>query len=356
MKSRKLCWVAALAGSLCGCIKDAPLNPEADIESFTIDKSNLTGDVFIDQSKGRIRLYLTRTAYDSGVVPTIKITPGATITPASGDSLKFDSAGIKKYTVISPSGVNKKTYTIELVNIGNWKFDFEKWGIDKTFPEIPFETLEGEDGSAIWSSGNLGVGLAGVSNPKEFPLRSTTDAYQGKLAAELETRPGTELSMGFMNIYLFAGSLFMGNFDLGSAFQNPLKSTQFGQPYAGEPARFTGYYKYKPGPVFQDEKGNPVAGKTDECSIYAVLYTGTSRLDATNIFTSERIIATAVLPDGSAKADWTHFDIPFTFKKSYDPNVPMMMAIVASSSKDGNYYRGAVGSRLLLDNIEIVKK
>jgi hypothetical protein len=31
------------------------------------------------------------------------------------------------------------------------------------------------------------------------------------------------------------------------------------------------------------------------------------------------------------------------------------MAIVASSSKDGDTYKGAIGSRLVLDSLEVVK-
>lgn len=350
MTLRKLCGLAVILTSMQACIKDAPVNPEADIESFTIDKNALTGDVFIDQTKGRIRLYLTDEAYTSGVLPAIKVSAGASVTPASGDSLKFGSKGAKQYVVTSANGVNKKTYIIEVVN-GSWKFDFEKWAIQ--YPQIPFENPVEEDGSQFWTSGNLGVGFAGITETKQFPLRSTTDAYHGKLAAELETKAGTAMSAS-MGINLFAGSMFLGNFDLGAALTNPLTATQFGQPYQGIPSRFTGYYKYKPGAVFQGRDGKPEAGMTDSCSIYAVLYEGTERLDATNILTSDRVLATAILKDGSAKADWTLFDIPFTERKTIDPSAKMMLAIITSSSKYGDFYRGAPGSRLVLDSIEIV--
>lgn len=66
------------------CIKDAPANPEADIESFEIDPKLLTGQTFIDQVNRKILVYLTKEAYETGITPTITISKNATITPASG--------------------------------------------------------------------------------------------------------------------------------------------------------------------------------------------------------------------------------------------------------------------------------
>ncbi|PSL43393.1 putative glycosyl hydrolase or carbohydrate binding protein [Chitinophaga niastensis] len=355
MNLRKLCCLAAILGSLQSCIKDAPQNPEADIVSFTVNKDDLTGDVYIDQTNAKIRLYLKEEAFQKGIVPTITVSAGGQVSPASGDSLKFDNNGIKKYVVTSNNGANKKTYTVEVINIGTWKFDFEKWDT-LSYEGADFHYLNpaGEDGHSVWASGNIGIAITGVTEIADFPLHATANAYEGKYAAEIETRPGNALS-GWMNIHIFPGSMFLGNFTTDSMMQNPLKCPQFGQPYRGMPKSFTGYYKYQPGAKFQDRNENIIAGKTDACAIYAVLYNGTERLDATNILTSERIIATAILPDGSAKADWTHFDIPFKVTGTpVAPNAQVMMAIIASSSSEGDFYRGAIGSKLVLDNIEIV--
>lgn len=350
MKINKLCYVAVLIVSLYACIKDAPANPEADIETFTIPKRYLTGDVFIDQVNRKIMLYLTPAAYDSGVAPTLTLSAGAVSSPASGDSLFFDSTFVNEYVVTSASG-NMKTYTIQVVGVGTWQWDFENWGLnDKDKYQYPVE----DDGSLFWSSGNPGVALSGVKkDPLEYPLRRTTDAYHGQYAAELVTRTGTALS-NLVGIKLFAGSLYVGVFDPQSALAAPLKATQFGQPYAGKPSRFTGYYKYQPGADYQDKAGNIIPGMKDSCSIYAVLYRGTTRLDATNIHTSNRIVAAAGIPDGGPRTAWTRFDIPFTEVQPYSATEKLMLAIVASSSKDGDTYKGAIGSRLVLDSVQIV--
>ncbi|NML39354.1 hypothetical protein HHL17_19295 [Chitinophaga sp. G-6-1-13] len=350
MKLRKLCYVAALAGSLQACIKDAPMNPEADIETFSIDKSQLTSDVFIDQANSTIRLYLTPEAYATGIAPKLSLSTGATVTPASGDSIHFDT-GLRQYVVTSANGLNKKTYKVEVVNVGYWKWDFEKWMINDDFKyQYPID----EDSAVTWSSGNPGIAYSGVDeDPMAYPLRATTDAYHGKYAAEMVTREGTVLS-GWVGIKLFAGSMFLGVFNIENAFAKPLEATEFGQPYKGQPLRFTGYYKYKPGAQYQDKAGTIVPGMIDSCAVYAVLYTGTTRLNATNIHNSDRIVGTAYLPDGSARENWTRFDIPFMMKRKVDGNEKLMMAIVASSSKDGDNYKGAIGSRLVLDSLEIV--
>ncbi|MBO9731152.1 MAG: PCMD domain-containing protein [Chitinophaga sp.] len=356
MNVRKLCYVAATVGALQSCIKDAPLNPEADIETFTVAPDQITSDVFIDQTKSQIRLYLTEEAYQKGIAPLIKVSAGGRVSPASGDSLKFNESGLKEYVVTSATGTQRK-YTVEVVQTGVWKFGFERWDtVSAAGASWKYVNPLSDDGRNIWASGNIGIAITGVNEISDFPLHATTEAKDGKYAAVMETKPGNALS-GWMGIHLFAGSMFMGNFVTDYLLENPLKCTQFGQSYTGIiPKSFTGDYKYQPGATFIDKDATPVPGKTDECSIYAVLYTGTTRLDATNILTSDRVVATAVLADGTAKNDWTHFDIPFVAVpgKSVLSGQPLMMAIIASSSKEGDHYRGAVGSRLILDNVEIV--
>lgn len=351
MTFRNLCVAAALITVLfSSCIKDVPLNPEADIDSFIVDKKYLTSDVFIDHANAKILLYLKPSAFTDGIVPRIVVTEGSTIDPASGDTLRFDSTGIKQYTVTSQSKQYHKVYTVAVVNVGNWAWDFENWVLQPSSKYLyPIEP----DSTQIWSSGNPGVALAGVTkDPSAYPLRDTTDAYHGNYSALLQTRGGTALS-SILGIKLFAGSLYLGVFESSFALTAPLKATQFGQPYRGRALRFTGYYKYQPGPVYINKAGTPQPGITDSCSIYAVLYRGTTRLDGTNIHTSDRIIATATLPDGSARGNWTKFDLPFVYNVTTLPD-NMMLAIVISSSQNGDSYAGAVGSRLQVDSLQIV--
>lgn len=338
---------------MAACIKDAPQNPEADIETFAVDTSDLTGNTFIDQANGKILLYLTPDAYDRGVAPVLTLSHGATVSPASGDSIHFDAP--VTYTVTSQSGQTHKSYKVIVVTVGSWDFNFERWGIQSPDGYQYPQAEEGEDESVLlWSSGNPGVALSGVpKEPGGYPTRMAADGYLGTHAAELNTLNGTALS-ALVGIHLFSGSLFLGNFNSLQAFVQPLKATEFGQPYIGLPGHFTGYYKYTPGPTFQDEKGKAVAGATDSCSIYAVFFNGPDRLDGTNVLTSDKIIAIARLPQGAASADFKRFDLPFRYDTTRTISNNTMVSIVCASSYQGDLYRGAIGSRLVVDSLRIL--
>ena len=335
-----------------GCIKDEPLNPEADIETFSFDQKYMVSQPFIDQANWKITLYLTDEAYNKGIAPILTLSKGATCFPASGDSIHFDTP--LQYVVTSESGENKKTYTVVAIhNISNYVFDFEKWGLNTTSQyEYPLE----ENGSQLWSSGNPGAALAGLpKDPKAYPTHSTTDHSEGSTAAEMITLKGTALSQ-LAGVHLIAGSIFYGNFNSQNALSDPLAATEFGQPFGGKALLFEGDYKYTPGANFQDASGTIIPGAVDSCSIYAVIYTGTERLNGKNILTSNRIIAKAVLKDGSAKSNFTHFEIPFEYVPNADLSGDMMLAIVASASYKGATYEGAAGSKLVIDHFIITRK
>ena len=75
-----------------------------------------------------------------------------------------------------------------------------------------------------------------------------------------------------------------------------------------------------------------------------------------DINSSDYRVATAKLEDGTAKAEYTYFDIPFTFLtgKAYETSKSYKLAIVCSSSKDGDSFMGAGGSTLILDELEVI--
>lgn len=79
--------------------------------------------------------------------------------------------------------------------------------------------------------------------PDDFPTFSTTDAYQGKLAAQLVTR-STGKWGALAGMPIAAGNLFIGTFDGSSAMADPLGATHFGLPLGQKPVRFLGHYRY----------------------------------------------------------------------------------------------------------------
>lgn len=161
-----------------------------------------------------------------------------------------------------------------------------------------------------------------------------------------------------------AGTLFVGEFKVD--IFNTLKSTHFGIPYAKKPVDFKITYRYTPGTTFyktvQNEDGGNITevvpNEKDECSINAYLYEVSNyaeTLDGTNINTSNKVILKAVLSDGSAKAGFTTVTIPFKEigNGSFDPAKKYKLAIVCSSSKRGDEFMGADGSKLWVKYLEV---
>ena len=160
-----------------------------------------------------------------------------------------------------------------------------------------------------------------------------------------------------VNKPIAAGNLFISKFNVTIAVATPLKATQFGTPFSSVPRYFSGYYKYKPGEVYQrlneSNKLEPVEGKVDECNIYAVFYESTPEmewLDGSNVLSDDNpnIIAVARLSDEQRQAteEWTYFHLPFVFRdgKTIDPdkleNGIYSITIVMTSSIDGDYFSG----------------
>lgn len=98
--------------------------------------------------------------------------------------------------------------------------------------------------------------------------------------------------------------------------------------------------------------------KKDLPAMNAVLYEVNNYafdfLDGTNLLTSDKIVAIASV-DGKEQTEYTNFDVKFTFKegKSFDTTKKYKLAIVCSSSKDGDKFSGAPGSVLYVDDLEV---
>ena len=112
------------------------------------------------------------------------------------------------------------------------------------------------------------------------------------------------------------------------------------------------------------DKLKPVPGRKDTFNIYAVLYENTEDnrlLDGTNVLAedNEQIVSTAVISDAHETDEWTEFDLPFVYRpgKTIDP-VKLAaggynLTIVFASSLRGDYFEGAPGSTLLVDEVEL---
>ena len=216
-------------------------------------------------------------------------------------------------------------------------------------------------------NGTIAFDFTNKYNLSYGTLEEKEAGYKGT-AAKLITQYTKGAGFG-MAPAITPGSLFTGRFEF-QAVTDPkeqLKLTKFGISYTKKPLYFKGAFKYKAGDNFVDGSDkNDVkenTGDKDQCGIYALLYEATNEkeeeviLDGNTITNSEYRVAIAQIKDGSDTEDkWVEFNEAFTYfeGKVYDSSKKYKMAIVCSSSKAGDSFKGAVNSTLFVDELEII--
>lgn len=334
---------------------------EAKILTYTFDNNLITEQPAIDEDNGEITFKVIDSATDEdlkALLPTITISEKATITPESGVAQDFSNGKKVTYTVVSEDGT-VKTYKVYIAGSQSvLKYSFEEWS-DVLGGKYPYYNPKPTDELATPNAGVTFLYSIGKYTG-EYPVLKEEKGVNG-MGIKLVTRY-TKTSSAIPPT-ITAGSLFTGEMKIGlSSLSKPLESTHFGILYKKKPISFKGYYKYTPGEEFRDgtNKGDVVVeGQVDECSIKAILYQVESEaeyLDGTNINTSPKRVAIAELPDGTAKAEYTSFDIPFVFEtgKEYDPSKIYKLAIICTASKEGDLFKGAPNSTLILDELEVI--
>ena len=330
---------------------------EAKILNFSIEGDVVTEQPTYNESTGEITFKVDEnaTAEQLKLVPVFSVSPKAVVYPASGVVQDFSNGKKVVYTVIAEDGTVKE-YTVSSAGSQNvLKFSFEEWDSEDGFDKpLPLGVLGTSSEGAAFIASVIGGA----------PTYKTDDKKEGNYAIGLVTRSYDKPNVLIPAI--ISGSVFTGIFDMDYLDWNTgekLACTRFGLAYDKKPIRFKGWYKYAPGLKFVDgsdpDNVVEIPNKKDECAIQAVLYKidkDDDVLTGYDINSSPNRVAVAVLADGSAKSEYTEFDIPFTYLegKTYDPNAKYKMAIVCSSSKEGDFFKGAAGSTLILDELEVI--
>ena len=364
---------AAVALMQCSCIRDEAPNAECDILSVS-----LPGDILSRQpviGNHEITIMVNEGVDITNLAPTFTLTPGATISPESGTSHNFTEP--VEYTVTSEDGEWHKTYTVDIQRPAGitleYSFDHVRQITSNkgTYSYDEFYEV-GTDGkiSLTWASANAAFALTMQgTTPETFPTYQYTSGKKGSCVA-LTTR-STGTFGAAMKKPMAAGSLFIGEFAMANALAKPLEATHFGTPFMSEPLSLSGSYIYKPGEQYcvlgDDGKLKPVEGQTDEFNIYAVFFEATPEmewLDGTNVMAADNpnIIAIAEIPEPTPSANWKDFVIPFIYRegKTVDPEKLRQgrysITIVMCSSKKGDFFAGAIGSTLYVDELSLLCK
>lgn len=344
---------------------------EAKITGFTFDSDVVTEQPVIDDEKGTITFKVSKDAANEALIlsPSITVSEKAVVTPASNVKQDFSNNKKVEYTVTAEDGTMKK-YSVFISGTNKVVvYDFEDWTVDETqtTPEYQYPIAVGG-----WASCNQavvfikGFGFLAKPNPitynGPFPINKTEEAHGGNYAAELVSidTTGSDNMLGQKVPKVTAGSIFLGTFVTINALADPMTTTLFGIEYSEKPLLVKGFFKYTPGTEFYNSNGVLEPDTKDECALSAVLYEVEDvkeTLDGNNIYTSEKIVASAVYTN-TGTSEYTPFELKLEYKKDkeYDPNKKYKFAVIFSASKDGAAYNAAVGSRLLIDDVTIVNE
>lgn len=369
--------LVVLATISTSCFKEEPLNTECDIEQAWVHVDNLEASFYnandtlinVISNEDKIVFTMRDDADVTAFAPQFTITPGATISPASGSVHDF-SNGPVTYTVTSQDGKWSRTYTVSCNRMARYStseidFDFENFELDKDYHKfyvwhntLPDGTL-GDD----WATGNYGFYIANSNSaPNEYPTFVLENGYEGH-GVQFITRDTGPMGRR-LGKPIAAGNLFLGKFNIISALLQPLKATEFGIPFTQKPVRLSGYYQYSPSTPFTDKDFNVHPERIDAGDIYSVLYINHDRngnplvLYGDNVLSSENIVAVARVKNvNETNGQWVKFDIEFEYKKEIDPdmlaNRGYNLTIVFSSSIDGATFEGAIGSTLKVDCVKL---
>ncbi len=281
--------------------------------------------------------YRKQGASDWSTVPAANITTSGTSFTATLTGLSGSTTYNYRVTVDGVASSEQSFTTVAPValengSMENWSQSGKQWN--------PW----GSGATEFWGTGNPGAAafIGNLTTP-------TDESVKGK-AALLETKDAI--------IKLGAGNIFTGDFELEGL--NGL--LHFGRPFSSFPTSLRLYYKYTPATIdmIGDNVGDlaSLKGQTDMCQIYIALSDKIYEIhnDPKNrqLFdpNDSGIIAYGEFTSSQSVTSYKQLEIPLEYR--YTNRTPQYIIIVASSSKYGDYYIGGVGSKLWLDEMELV--
>lgn len=211
------------------------------------------------------------------------------------------------------------------------------------------------DEPTFWDSGNEGAATANAT----LTDKSTDMVHSGTYSARMESK----------NIFnmIAAGNIFVGDYVKTDGTNGVLA---LGRPYNGShPTKLRVYANYRPGTTLKIKEGNEefvsdlTASGCDNGQIYVALTVGSVEIrtnpDNRKLFSpdDEQVLAygqvtwqEAFGPDGQLQM----VEIPIVYNDRANTTKPTHLVITCCASKFGDYFSGAAGSVMYLDDFELV--
>lgn len=355
---------------------------EKEIIEFVIEKqmgaTKFKGDSILVHVPDNNSLYLSASS--------IKVSDYAVVSPKVGE--KQDFSKTVPYTVYAEDGSSKVYYVkVQLVNnsgelsgfqLPNSSFDL--W-YETSQSQISYFEIGENAQEKTWATGNQGVASAKkLGSAADFPsVRHET--APGKYAAELTTQNMGSLAAGAIGGHkgIAAGNIYVGAFVIANLFD---AHSVFGYPYSEKPTSFQIDYKYTPALGLLDGKLDPVDG-VDKLDMYLILEKregdqvkrlGVAWFRSGDTQTEWKTIVKEIkYAHGSAPAGLEDHekrvlkfgvdgnlaatnpaDMPYAIWGDISTDAPTHILVTFSSSYQGDYFIGAPGSKLIVDNFKLI--
>lgn len=302
---------------------------------------------------------------DSNWIENVKAKLGEDQKTITSDEIKGLTPGTTyEYQVLEGDKVSNQTCeftteaALQLPNSG-----FENWSGDS--PKL----IYGSGEEMFWDSGNHGS--ATLKENVTTPDGSVK--HGGNYSAKLESK-----FVAFWGIGKFAaGNLFIGDYlktdgtDGILGIGRPMGKDASGRPVTSRPLALRGYIKYISGKVDYGKEQIP-NGSQDIGIIYMALTDGEGKAYENShwsfiIKTKEKLFFDKNAADVIAYGEKTWEQstegegmIPFEIRFDYDAKpdgrtrIPNRILIVAAASKFGDYFEGSTGSKMWLDDLELI--
>jgi hypothetical protein len=350
--------IILIIGSSSACIKEDFFGFSSFGEIKSIEVSNQASQALINSSIKNVSLEIPGGVdLTNIVIQKLTLSSFATSDLTIGDVIDLQDSAIINIT--AEDGVTTTTWTIKASVASNnpqlANGDFNAWYQTAEGYYEPGESAE----TTIWGTGNPGTKILGLFATTPFEIEDEN------LAVRMETLYNGDLAANF-GTPISAATIYTGKFDPDKIeISDPEAAIDFGTPFAGRPASFRLKYSYDPGTENKDKQGNALPFN-DACDIYLLLEfrsgSGVKRL-ATGWFRSE--IPVSEITD--LNVDLIYGELPpeapaYTKPKngqymkadSAEFILPTHLTFVATSSFDGANFAGAVGSLLIIDDLELI--
>lgn len=291
------------------------------------------------------RRFATRAAVNFSI--TLKDLKSGTTYEYAAYCDDFDESQIEEFTTEAP-------FTLPASSFEVWSEYTAKTMLGSRQVPIPWSV--GDKEASFWGSGNEGSATASMT----LTDKSTDMVHSGTYSARLESKSALGV--------IAAGNLFIGKYVETDGTNGVLS---LGRAYNGShPTKMRVWANYRPASSVTVKDGNEeflpenFGNGNDHGQIYVALTTEPVEIrtnpknrklfdavnDATVVAYGQVTWTGNFGPDGALEM----LEIPFEYNSRAKSKKPMYIIMVASASKYGDYFTGAPGSTMYLDDFELV--